>query len=60
MKINERAPGALKKGGGADLANVEGARGFGSQASDNNNLFNKHFNKELKLCEGKSLFLINF
>ena len=25
----------------------------GSAANNENNLFNKHYNKELKLCEGK-------
>lgn len=25
----------------------------GNQANNENNLFNKHYNKELKLCEGK-------
>ena len=47
---NERAPGAAGK---ADLAarDPDGARRDGGNSEFN--LFNKHYNKELKLCEGK-------
>ena len=35
------------------------ARGAASQANSENNLFNKHYNKELKLCEGKFIKIQN-
>ena len=48
---NERAPGANGK---ADLPrDPDGARRDGTNSEFN--LFNKHYNKELKLCEGKYL-----
>ena len=37
-----------------NLSAADGPRaGAASQANSENNLFNKHYNKELKLCEGK-------
>ena len=48
---NERAPGANGK---ADLPrDPDGAKRDGGNSEFN--LFNKHYNKELKLCEGKYL-----
>ena len=42
-------------GASADLPNPEGGRGIdgAGAATNENSLFNKHYNKELKLCEGK-------
>lgn len=39
------------------LQNADGPvrAGAGSAANAEASLFNKHYNKELKLCEGKSL-----
>ena len=58
--VNERAPGAngnLKKSTSEmPLSNADGPRGSIGSANAESNLFNKHFNKELKLCEGKFLF----
>ena len=40
-----------------NLSAADGPRGgAASQANSENNLFNKHYNKELKLCEGKFYF----
>ena len=55
---NERAPGmagAGLKGAASDipLSNIDGARGSISGPNSENSMFNKHYNKELKLCEGK-------
>lgn len=38
------------------MQNADGPKGAlgPNSANSENNLFNKHFNKELKLCEGKS------
>jgi len=36
-----------------NLQNADGARAGGNTANNENTLFNKHYNKELKLCEGK-------
>ena len=36
-----------------NLQNADGARAGGNAANNENTLFNKHYNKELKLCEGK-------
>ena len=38
--------------------NPKGANGSASGASNENTLFNKHYNKELKLCEGKYLIIL--
>ena len=52
--VNERAPGAIKKSSSdMSLSNADGPRGSIGSANAESNLFNKHFNKELKLCEGK-------
>ena len=52
---NERAPGASSGPGKADLSlqNADGPvrAGAGSAANAEASLFNKHYNKELKLCE---------
>ena len=54
---NERAPGASSAASGKDMAlqNADGpVRASGSNAANAEaSLFNKHYNKELKLCEGK-------
>ena len=58
---NERAPGlagAGLKGAASDIGlSVEGARGSISGPNSENSMFNKHYNKELKLCEGKLIAL---
>jgi hypothetical protein len=43
--------GATGKSDGG-LSAADGPKG-GNAANNENNLFNKHYNKELKLCEGK-------
>ena len=60
---NERAPGlagAGLKAPASDLAlsNADGPRGSLSGANSENSMFNKHYNKELKLCEGKCFLLL--
>ena len=58
----ERAPGATAmssaqlKAAASDIPiQADGSRGSvgGNAANTENSLFNKHYNKELKLCEGK-------
>ena len=57
---NERAPGAASGSSGKDMAlqNADGPvrAGGGNAANAEASLFNKHYNKELKLCEGKWIF----
>jgi len=54
---NERAPlavSAAQKGRSPEnmaLEAADGPRGSSGGASSENSLFNKHYNKELKLCE---------
>jgi hypothetical protein len=47
--VNERAPGSLSSIKNTDGIIGDGPRGQG--ANSENNQFNKHYNKELKLCE---------
>ena len=60
----ERGGGATGATGKADigLSAADGPK-VGGGANSENNLFNKHYNKELKLCEGRqfkySKFIIN-
>lgn len=42
------------------LSAADGPRGSLNAANVENTIFNKHYNKELKLCEGKSLSLLYF
>ena len=46
----------LKGASDIPLSNADGPRGSlgGAGANSENSMFNKHYNKELKLCEGKS------
>lgn len=50
---NERAPGLGFRKGSADIALQNADKGSVSGQASENHMFNKHFNKELKLCEGK-------
>jgi len=46
----------LKGGADPPLKDADGPRGsLGGGANSENSMFNKHYNKELKLCEGKCL-----
>ena len=61
--VNERAPGLAGAGMKAPasdigLTNADGPRGSISGANSENSMFNKHYNKELKLCEGKLLLVV--
>lgn len=52
-----------KRPGGAKadiLSAADGPRGSINAANIENSIFNKHYNKELKLCEGKFIASINF
>jgi hypothetical protein len=50
-------PGAPKSDLSLQAADgpTKGGLGSGGGLNAENSLFNKHYNKELKLCEGKSL-----
>jgi hypothetical protein len=46
--IAKRPPGAK-----SDILTAADGPRAGNAANNENNMFNKHYNKELKLCEGK-------
>ena len=49
----ERGGGVTGATGKADGLSAADGPKLGGGANSENNLFNKHYNKELKLCEGK-------
>jgi hypothetical protein len=57
----EWAPGATGalKGDISSIRDPDGPRA-GNQANAETFLFNKHYNKELKLCEGNKIFKFKF